>query len=427
MRDRYTIDLEAFQTLLANALAVQESGMDSPVLAALLEIQRLIATDEFDPDRAMQMIAECARGVANAGGVAIGLLEPNKNELVYRAGSGSAASDVGRRVPAVMSVSTVEEVRREILRVENAGSDPRIEAEICRQFGAMSLIMLPIYHDRRLAGVLQVRFNEAHSFSDREIRAYRLMVSAVEDGIRRPLQGAQTRAAACTVEQTGQDEVQSQSVRENAGAAAVVGDVSSQSISTVVEGYAAAAKASGDLEAKTVRKVASLWNALTGVMARVTGPSWSGRLRRLAAAIAAAVVVSLGLWGAHRSGAPNARVDSSNSAPSDVRLQEPVSPIFANEEPKPVSDELKEPADLGRSFKRVRVGPNEVDYVAEDVTIRYFEIRPAESETRGSGKEVSFGDDVTVRYFAEAPAPGSQPSSTTEGRATVDQSSFQSR
>ena len=120
MKTRYSIDQESFQIFLANAFAVQESGLDSESLSALIEIQRFMASEEFDLNRAMQMIAERVLGVCRASGVAVALLEANKNELVYRAGSGSAANDVGRRVPAVLSASSPQENRREILRVENA-------------------------------------------------------------------------------------------------------------------------------------------------------------------------------------------------------------------------------------------------------------------------------------------------------------------
>ena len=194
MSIRQSVDLELFQTFLANAFAVQESGLDRRSLSAVIEIQRFIADGDFKLDAAMQMIVDRALGVAHASGVAICLLEPNRNELVYKAGSGNAAKDVGRRVPAVLSASSTPEMRREILRVENAASDTRIEAEICRQFGAMSVVMLPIYKGSVLVGVLQALFEHAHSFPEREIRAYRLMIGALEEAMLPSLQHAPKEA-----------------------------------------------------------------------------------------------------------------------------------------------------------------------------------------------------------------------------------------
>ena len=56
------------------------------------------------------------------------------------------------------------------------------------------------------------------------------------------------------------------------------------------------------------------------------------------------------------------------------------------------------------SFKRVRVGPKEVDYIAEDVTIRHFTTRAAPSHAPAAYKQFDIGDDVTVRIFTREPA-----------------------
>ncbi len=50
------------------------------------------------------------------------------------------------------------------------------------------------------------------------------------------------------------------------------------------------------------------------------------------------------------------------------------------------------------AFKIVRMGQNEVDYVAKDVTIRRFRSTPA-LQMRVAEKRIDFGEDVTVRYF----------------------------
>jgi hypothetical protein len=87
---------------------------------------------------------------------------------------------VGQQVTASLTVSADNWINREILRVENAQTDTRIEADICRQFGANALLILSIYQDRAIAGVLDIRFSEAHTFQDHEIRTYRLMAEQIE-------------------------------------------------------------------------------------------------------------------------------------------------------------------------------------------------------------------------------------------------------
>jgi hypothetical protein len=176
-----TLDRESFQKLLASAFAVQESGMKPQSLAAILELQRSIRMGHLDVDGATHLIAEWARSVANASGVAAGRLKGD--QLIYTAGSGSAASYIGRRVMATFSTSAPNEVSSEILRVEDTTTDARIEAAVCRQFGVKALLILPIYRGRFVAGVLQVLFKEAHSFQDQEVRTYWILAGLVGEAM----------------------------------------------------------------------------------------------------------------------------------------------------------------------------------------------------------------------------------------------------
>src|ERR1700733_8256105 len=175
--DRPNFDQETFQKLLASAFAVQESQINPQSLAAIVEVQRALASGKLELDGAMTRIVESARSVANAAGVAIALLQADR--LTYRAGSGTSAACIGRQKTASFTVSTDGKNIREILRVENVHTDKRIEADICRQFDAEALLILPISHDRALAGVLDIRFNEAHRFLDPEVRTYRLMAAQI--------------------------------------------------------------------------------------------------------------------------------------------------------------------------------------------------------------------------------------------------------
>src|SRR6266705_5238531 len=155
--------------------------MKSESLAAILELQRSIRMGHLDVDRAAHLIAEWARSVANASGVAMGRLKGD--QLIYTAGTGSAASYIGRRVMATFSASPPNEKGSEILRVEDTTTDGRIEAAVCRQFGVKSLLILPIYRGRFVAGVLQVLFNEAHTFQDQEVRIYWILAGLVGEAM----------------------------------------------------------------------------------------------------------------------------------------------------------------------------------------------------------------------------------------------------
>jgi hypothetical protein len=69
------------------------------------------------------------------------------------------------------------------------------------------------------------------------------------------------------------------------------------------------------------------------------------------------------------------------------------------------------------AFKRVLVGENEVDYVADDVTIRLFTPRHTPAQVPHSVRQLDIGEDVTVRYFAYKPDLTPRPQIRSESAA----------
>ena len=369
MSTRSTFDRESFEKFLASAYAVQKSGLDRQALSALFELNRSIMAGELDLDRALHMVADRARTVANASGVAVAQLVAN--QLVYRAGSGSAAAYVGRRVPAVLSASAPNQARSEILRVENAEADTRIEAEVCRQFGANALLIVPIYQKQAVAGVLEIFFNEAHTFQPREVLTYRLMAQVVEEAMfpeARPEQKA-----------------------------------------SVIQFPAL----------PRIEPPASPTPSLPAGVTSATPPRKrfeSNQLRwQVAAAGLVATLVMIGSITFHHRSA--LAVDASSVQRSNAEpMQSPAKPMAASQltsRPQMSASGTSAVATAdkkapGSGFRRVRVGQNEVDYIAEDVTIRHFTSQPARPPTQVAERQIHFGRDVTVRYFGSKPSAASQ-------------------
>ena len=435
MSDHSPIDRESFQTFLANAFAVQQSGLDDASVAALIEIQQFIASNEFELDGAMRMIADRALRVCSASGVAIALLEGNT--LVYRSGSGRAAQDVGRRVPAVLSVSSSRELR-EILRVENAKTDARIEAYVCRQFGAMALLMLPIWKDHVLAGVLQVLFDDAHSFDGREVRTYGLMVGALEYGMRQhahtpDLVPAQPRTLDGSLGLQSAEVVESTAEQLETPAATDDGLVVSQPqlLRSDPDGFAPAEARNGD-EAISVRLSALVRDWTSAIQAKV-GQLRSVNLWPAGAAIGAAIMLSVSGWIFHRthSLSPELSVPIANHTGEGIAVKPFAgSESTASEAPKGfvleeekgivLGGDWKAPSGSIPGFVRVRIGPNEVDYVSADVTIREFGSPPPKARNRPGMKQADFGEDVTVRYFANTPLSVAEKPSSVGTTPTTD-------
>ena len=508
---------QALQQLLANAFAVQESQIDPKSLADIMEVQRSIARGTLDLDAAMRHLVESARNVANATGVAIGLL--NGGQLTYRAGSGSSAAYIGEQVTASLTVSANTRTSREILRVENARTDTRIEADICRQFGANALLILPIYRNQALAGVLDILFSEAHVFQEAEVRTYRLMAEQIEAAMLQDTQPDQVQdqektlaaelpatpapfEAISPVVDNFDESVpppeffmlpeNEQSLYARCGAVLVaITELpffkQSVSLATTITQRAkslhwpyrqrnATAVASKDWSAvfkrstlfattftqraksltwpdrwrnwpeaasrnlssaskrfasfaticaHRVKNLAwpSRWRNSTGAAARelssaftrsallltqrAKNVSWPNRRRSLGLAAVAAILAVTALF-AYRGRGPAKSLESStlsNSSTVDRQPQLPKPlPDKGAASLQPAAEPSQDVSHTGTALKRVRVGPHEVDYIGQDVTVRIFEDKRAIKRTRVPAGRVShYGDDVTVRYFTPLP------------------------
>lgn len=446
MSSHFSLDPESFQNLLADAYVVQESGIDTRSLSAVMELQGLMADSELGLDCAMPLIAERARNVAQATGVAIALL--HGDQLVYRAGSGSAAANVGRRVTAILSVSSQIQSKTEILRVENAQRDGRIEAAICRQFGAESLLILPVYDNRKLVGVLEVIFSDAHEFQEQEVRTYRVMASLLGEAISRAAQAVKTEAAVqraglARVEQPGIPKIDAPPLPHNPPPAqsgfSILG-LTSASVSLsrgALESFRnftnplaanpelrrAYQRAASYISTIRLPEVSSIrlpdfsrlkpdrrrWDEALSLLT-----SQAGRMPYYKRWVVAGVLL-LATWVAFRGHRPAAVAPNTAVAVESVSPHQPVpaSTPAALSEPAKTSPALVAVPAVPRPHW-VRVGSNELDYVGDDVTVRYFDVKPAPRHAPAQSHVKKIGSDVTVRYFnpigasSQEPIPGTR-------------------
>ncbi|HZQ94122.1 MAG TPA: GAF domain-containing protein [Candidatus Sulfotelmatobacter sp.] len=485
MNTRDNVDRQSFQSLLANAFSVQQSGMSPESLAAIIEIQRRISEDDIDADCALSLIADRARAVADASGIGIALLQGN--QLVRRAGTGIASQFVGCARTAVLSASQHSHPRREILRVENAKQDSRIEADICRQFEAEALLLVPIYRERVMIGVLEILFQEPHHFQEPEVRTYQLMATLAGDASTLPAQVERREAQPTStvpralwrmlseIQQLGMARQRTPQPRpepvvesRSPGVWAVLRQwsprpqlsrmaaLARQTINGVSLPKMSLPRVSlpalqwPDMRLRNLRWPTGL--SVNGVslpkmsLPRVSLPAvqWPGiRLRNLRwptglsvnprwrkslgnvswnlAAVSLLIVLAIAVSIAHRDSLSRVTAptpQTATAAAATVRTT-PSEPLATAPVVKPVSaNPTRDAKPLGSPFKRIRIGKDEVDYVADDVTIRHFRSGPEPTKARALRQQVNIGNDVTVRYFNSPPATtGSQ--SSPAGEQTV--------
>lgn len=456
MNTHQSFDRESFQSLLANSFSVQQSGMKPESLAAIIEIQRVVSSNKVDAQYAMDLVAQRARAVANASGIGVALLEGN--QLVHRAGSGSALQNVGSQLAAVLSNAAQDHPRREILRVEDAANDSRIEAEICRQFNVEALLMVPIYREHAMIGVLEIFFEEPHVFSEPEVRTYQLMATLAGDAS--ALQNAEPERKTVSSSTLARALVRMNSqIRQLAvklpRAPETAPEIAAKSQSGRVpsglrewSSYARWEQLT-QVTARHLRSVrlpswhlprispALLWrNSALGKLRfrrpnlKINWPSWPSTSKAetswLAAACVILVLAFVAAIARHQSTMPrDVNSPSPTSASTSSTRTEPLVPvseqqIVSEPSPKPHAAPQRDAGAPSSSFKRVWAGKDEVDYITEDVTIRHFRQLPSPKKSAVSSKQVNIGEDVTVRYFNSPPVPAASASRQVAEKAVKD-------
>jgi hypothetical protein len=247
-----------------------------------------------------------------------------------------------------------------------------------------------------MRGILQVHFSEAHSFLDRELRAYRLMAGFAADAISGALEHTRTEAP---VSVSGTAHV-IQQFTSHGDALSGIEKRSSQDPHAPTRPVLVEVKKLIRLGAGAVQQWANTTRKL------LANHVWEWQT--LSAAIILAII--LGIAHFHHPASPAFR---STVSALNTGEKLPDTPISVNDHPARFGHGGRDAMAPNASFRKVRIGANEVDYISNDVTIRHF--TTAQTRPQRNVKLMNIGDDVTVRYFSGESAVTSQaaPFSTT--------------
>ncbi|MBV9850057.1 MAG: diguanylate cyclase [Armatimonadetes bacterium] len=169
--DRRVADLEAEVTERAHV--EEELRRDGDRFSAIIATQQDIATADLDLDAVMDLIVTRAQALTGASGAVLKLAEGDA--VVFRAASGRAAPHIGLRVPKSAGL-TGECLRTgQVLRCDDAERDPLVNRDVSRRTGSRSVIIVPLYHHRRVIGVLSVMSPERHAFGPTDVHTLQLM------------------------------------------------------------------------------------------------------------------------------------------------------------------------------------------------------------------------------------------------------------
>lgn len=140
-------------------------------------VQYEFASLGSDLDAALRQIAKKLRSLTRAGGAAIALAQ--NSQMVCRARTGLIAPPLGTAIDA-SSGFTGECLRSgKALRCDDTETDPRVDAESCRQLGIRSILAAPVQYERNIVGVIEVFSGDAFAFDEGDVAVLQRLAQTV--------------------------------------------------------------------------------------------------------------------------------------------------------------------------------------------------------------------------------------------------------
>lgn len=136
-------------------------------LMQVIKIQTEIAKLGLDLGSVMQYVVEQTLPLTEADGAAIELAEDG--EMVYRAASGIAASQLGLRLKIESSISGLCVMTGETLSCVDSETDPRVDRAACQRVGLRSMIVMPLKHKGVTVGVLKAISTRIGKFDEQDM------------------------------------------------------------------------------------------------------------------------------------------------------------------------------------------------------------------------------------------------------------------
>jgi GAF domain-containing protein len=153
------------------------------VLAQIVETQHQIQVRHLDLAHAVSLIAERVLEMTRAAGAGIGVLEGRN--IRYRAAAGVMALPVGTEVRIEKALCSACVRVGDVIRCADVNVEFLIDAEECRRRGIQSLIAVPIYHDGKTAGGLEVYYPNTNAFTEPDVHTCQLMAGLVTEALAR--------------------------------------------------------------------------------------------------------------------------------------------------------------------------------------------------------------------------------------------------
>ena len=145
-------------------------------LVTIVEIQGRIREQGLDLQSAIDLVVGRTWEITRCSGLSVGMLKQGR--VVYPARVGIAVTGTGPHFSANLFQSCL--AKGETLQLPDAQNDPLV-GDSCRREGIRSLIIVPIFHGREVAGAMEFIFQGMHSFSTADVMDLELIAGIISE------------------------------------------------------------------------------------------------------------------------------------------------------------------------------------------------------------------------------------------------------
>jgi GAF domain-containing protein len=164
---------------------------DPAMLRRIISTQGELSRAGLDPLKVVDIITRRAQELTRSSGAVVEMLDGS--DMYYWSASGSAVAQLGLRIPVQGSLSGASVMAGRALRCDDSETDPRVNRAACRRVGLRSAIVLPLYCDDALVGVLKVLSPTTHAYRDEDVETLTLLGSFIGAALQHALEHEQLR------------------------------------------------------------------------------------------------------------------------------------------------------------------------------------------------------------------------------------------
>jgi N-acetylmuramoyl-L-alanine amidase len=169
-------------TILTQPATEAASSDPAQLLSSAAWPQRNGPEVTVNTDEVLALAAQRACTLTGADGSAVALLEGDS--VVCRARAGLIAPKVGASVNVRSSFTGQSFRTGRVLCCEDTEHDPRVSRASCRKVGVGSILVVPVEHQGKPVGIIEVFSTSRLRFGSREITALESMAKEVADALR---------------------------------------------------------------------------------------------------------------------------------------------------------------------------------------------------------------------------------------------------